>query len=124
MTTNEATNETTATATETAPVKAPKVTLKSVVESTKAHLAEDGEFLEWGICALAARQTEDELVTKETKWKNRQGFASSKAVWGTKYAEHIASGGSIADLGPEHTARAVGICTFHAKQLSRILMEG
>lgn len=120
MTTTNNETQATETTTETVAPVAKKPTLKDTVASVKARLVEDGSYLEWAICALAARQTEDELVSKETKYKNRQGFASSKAVWGTKYAEHIAAGGTIADLGPEHVERAQAICTFHAKQLARI----
>jgi len=105
------------------PAKAPKVTLKLTVATVKESLASDLDYLERCICLLASRQTEDELVSRETRYKNKRGFASSKAVWGTRYAEAIAAGQKLSELGEEHVARAVGICTFHAKQIARAELE-
>lgn len=94
-----------------------KITKKSVIESIKSTLQTDNEAVERGIMVLAARQTEDELESKETKHRNKRGFSSSNAVHGTNFAQILVAGGRLDDAQME---RARQICTFHAKQLADV----
>lgn len=98
-----------------------KITKKQLVSSIKARIAGgDVSYVEWGIGQLAMRQTEYELNAKETIVKNREGFSSSNAHMGTKFAQILAEGGKLDDT---QMARAQSICTFHARQLQRIEAE-
>jgi hypothetical protein len=97
-----------------------KITMKSRVAALKVQLANDASTVEKAMVQLALRQTEYELESKETINKNRQGFSSSNAHWGTIYAQLVAGGGK---LEGEHLERAIKIATFHARQLARIAAE-
>jgi len=98
-----------------------KITKKALVSSIKARISGgDVSYIEWGISQLAMRQTEHELDSKETIVKNREGFSSSNAHMGTKFALIIADGGKLDET---QMVRAASICIFHARQLQRIEAE-
>jgi hypothetical protein len=79
-----------------APVKAEKEK-KVYPFLTKAQILSrinsDDEFAVRCLLIIAGRQTEDEMETRDTKWKNRRGFMSSHAKVGTELAEKILNGG-------------------------------
>lgn len=89
----------------------PYVTKKQVAE----RLADDADFRVECLLVLYRRQTEDEREEKDTKYKNRRGFMSSHAVWGTKLAEKVISG---EDLTEEEEGKIEGIVPRYTKQLA------
>jgi hypothetical protein len=81
----------------------------------KARLEEDADFRLQCILVLYRRQTEDERDEKDTKYKNRRGFMSSHAVWGSKIAEKVISG---EELTEEEEGKAEEIPCRYTKQLA------
>ena len=95
-------------------------TKKAMKAAIIEALQVNGDLVRASILELAARQTEDELESKDTKHKNRRGFSSSNAYWGTRYAEMYTRGEA---LSSDDMERARRICIFHAKQLAAITLS-
>ena len=80
-----------------------------------AKLHAERDFRHEALLVLFQRQTEDEVVEKDTKWKNRRGFMSSHAVHGTRIAELILAGDRIED---EDEGRIEAMVVRYGKQLA------
>jgi hypothetical protein len=65
---------------------------------------------------IAGRQTEDEVETRDTKWKNRRGFMSSHA----KVGVDLAFKDSFTE---EEAAKVVAIASRYSKQLAESARE-
>lgn len=94
---------------------------------TKAQVKariEEGEpsFLLTCLAILYRRQTEDEQMTKDTKYKNKRGFMSSHAVHGTRIAESVAQyddpDEAWASLSEADRGRVEAIVPRYVKQLT------
>jgi hypothetical protein len=85
-----------------------------------AKLECDLDFVHQACLIMTARQTEDEIQTRDTKYKNRRGWMSSHAVFGTKMAEKIAAGEELTD---EENGRLVGMVVRYRKQLAAHFRE-
>jgi len=67
------------------------------------------------LMVIFARQTDDEVVDKETRWKNRIGFMSSHAVHGTRIAQLLLNGERLED---EDEERVWAMAPRYSKQLA------
>ena len=87
--------------------------------ATKARIKEritlDDEFAVACVAILNSRQTEDEQEIRETRYKNRRGWASSHAVRGGKLADKISSG---EELSSEDLTLARTLVSSYTKQLA------
>lgn len=81
----------------------------------KARLDAEPSFVLQALLILDGRQTIDERETLETKYKNRVGWMSSHAVWGTKLASKVANG---QELEPEEFDRAQAMVCRYTRQLA------
>ena len=81
----------------------------------KAQLLTDRAFRHDAMLVLFERQTDDEIVSRDTKWKNKRGFMSSHAVHGTRIAELILAGSPIS---PEDEEKILKIAPAYSKQLA------
>jgi hypothetical protein len=81
----------------------------------KTRLAEDVDFRRQAMVILFQLQTAHEQSTSTTLSKNRQGFMSSHAVWGTKIARKIAVG---EDLTEEEVSKMDAIAPRYSRQLA------
>jgi hypothetical protein len=89
----------------------PFATKREIVE----RLDVDADFRHEALLVLYTRQTEDEVVEKDTKYKNKRGFMSSHAVHGTRIAELILGGEFV---GYEDEDRISKIVVRYGKQLA------
>ena len=89
----------------------PYVTKRQV----KERLDADPDFRLECMLVLYRRQTEDERDAKDTKHKNKRGFMSSHAVWGSKIAERLIAG---EELTEEEVGKADAIAPRYSKQLA------
>lgn len=80
-----------------------------------ARLADDRDFRAEALLVLYQRQTDDEVVAKDTKWKNRRGFMSSHAVHGTRIGQLLVNGESLED---EDQDRVWAMAPRYSKQLA------
>jgi hypothetical protein len=85
-----------------------------------AKLEDDISFRHQACLILTARQTEDEIQRRDTKYKNRRGWMSSHAVNGTKFAEKIAAG---EELTEEEEGKLAGMVIRYRKQLAAHFRE-
>jgi hypothetical protein len=67
------------------------------------------------LLVVFARQTDDEVVDKETKHKNRMGFMSSHAVHGTRIGQLLVNGETLED---EDQGRVWAMAHRYSKQLA------
>lgn len=86
---------------------------------TKAQIAErlsvEDDFVLQATLILTGRQTEDELQVRETRHKNRTGWMSSHAVFGTKMSEKVSAGETLSD---EEVTRLRGMVCHYGRQLA------
>jgi len=80
-----------------------------------AKLQEEADFRREALLVLYQRQTDDEVVSRDTKYKNRRGFMSSHAVHGTRIAELILQGETLEE---EDEDRLAAIVCRYTKQLA------
>lgn len=81
----------------------------------KAQLEADPTYRQQAMVILFTLQTQYEQDTSSTLNKNRQGFMSSHAVWGTKIAKKIKSGEPLTE---EETAKMDSIAPRYSRQLA------
>jgi len=81
----------------------------------KEKLAADADFRRKAMVILFTLQTAYEQDTSSTLNKNRQGFMSSHAVWGTKIAKAIKAG---EELTPEMHDKMAAIAPRYSRQLA------
>jgi len=81
----------------------------------KEQLLTETDFVHTACLILAGRQTDDERETKDTKWKNRRGFMSSHAKFGTEMAEKLAAG---EELSEEQESKLSSVVCHYTKQLA------
>ena len=81
----------------------------------KTRLAEDADFRAKAMVILFQLQTAHEQSTSTTLSKNRQGFMSSHAVWGTKIARKIQGG---EELSAEEVSKMDTIAPRYSRQLA------
>jgi hypothetical protein len=80
-----------------------------------AKLESEPDFVKQACLILTSRQTEDELASHDTKWKNRRGWMSSHAHFGTACAEKIARDEELTDA---ELAKLTGMVCKYRKQLA------
>jgi hypothetical protein len=80
-----------------------------------ARLEAERDFRHEALLVLFQRQTEDEVATRDTKWKNKRGFMSSHAVHGTRIAELLLAGEILSEEDEDKLAAMV---VRYTKQLA------
>jgi hypothetical protein len=85
-----------------------KAAIKSLILSDVSFAMECAQI-------MTARQTDYEQSSKQTVVKNRSGWMSSHAVFGTKMTDKLASGET---LEPNETARLQEMVSHYGKQLA------
>lgn len=95
------------------------------VEMIREKLNTDQTWLERGVLAIDARQTQDEQETEETRHLNRRGWNSSDARFGSYLARFIR--GSYKPLGQrlsgDFVVKARRMMHKYAGQLLRVIEE-
>lgn len=81
----------------------------------KARLETESDFVLQALLVMDGRQEESERDRKETIFKNKRGWMSSHAVWGTRLASKVALG---EELTPEEFSKARTMVMSYTKQLA------
>jgi hypothetical protein len=84
-------------------------------KTIKAQLASSEEYRKTAMVTLYNLQTAYEQSTKSTLVRNKAGFMSSHAVWGSKIALKIIAG---EELDADETARMDSIVCHYTRQLA------
>jgi hypothetical protein len=90
------------------------------VDYIRDKLASDQRWLQRGILAIDARQTDDERREDATKYSNARGWSSADARRGSYYARWIRRGH---DLSGRHLGIAQRMMRKYARQLLIVARE-
>jgi hypothetical protein len=83
----------------------------------RESLATKDEWVERGILAIYAKQTQDEKAVRETIVHNSVGFSSVHAHLGSYYAKWLLGG---KHLSGKHLAKGRKLVLHYTKQLTKI----